>query len=63
MACGLAVIFAGGVTWLALFVPPARGLAAALAAGFFPFVAADLVKLLVAAGVMPSLWWLRGRSH
>ena len=31
MACGLAVVFAGGVLWLGLFVPPARGLAAALA--------------------------------
>jgi biotin transport system substrate-specific component len=63
MACGLAVIFAGGVTWLALFVHPPRGFSAALAAGFFPFVVADLLKLLVAAGVMPGLWWLTGRSH
>jgi biotin transporter BioY len=36
----------------------ARGLAAALAAGFYPFIVADFVKLLLAAGVMPSLWWL-----
>src|SRR5882724_4879313 len=57
MACGLTVIFAGGVFWLAAFVQ-ARGLAAALAAGFYPFIAADFVKLLLAAGVMPSLWWL-----
>jgi biotin transport system substrate-specific component len=57
MACGLAVIFAGGVFWLAAFVQ-ARGLAAALAAGFYPFIVADFVKLLLAAGVMPSLWWL-----
>ncbi len=63
LASGLAVIFTGGVTWLALFVSPARGFAAALAAGFFPFVVADLVKLMVAAGVMPSLWWLRRQSH
>jgi biotin transport system substrate-specific component len=57
MGCGLAVIFAGGVFWLAAFVQ-ARGLAAALAAGFYPFILADVGKLLVAAGVMPSLWWL-----
>jgi biotin transport system substrate-specific component len=63
MASGLAVIFTGGVTWLALFVPPARGFAAALAAGFFPFVLGDLIKLLLAAGVMPSLWWLSGRPR
>jgi len=57
MACGLAVIFAGGVFWLAAFVQ-ARGLNAALAEGFYPFIAADFVKLLLAAAVMPSLWWL-----
>src|SRR5436190_4454813 len=57
MACGLAVIFAGGVFWLAAFVQ-ARGLGAALAEGFYPFIAADFVKLLLAAAVMPSLWWL-----
>jgi hypothetical protein len=57
MACGLAVVFAGGVFWLAAFVQ-ARGLGAALAEGFYPFIAADFVKLLLAAAVMPSLWWL-----
>jgi biotin transport system substrate-specific component len=63
MACGLVVIFAGGVFWLAAFVQ-ARGLSAALAAGFYPFIVADFVKLLLAAGVMPSLWWLaRTREH
>ena len=63
MACGLVVIFAGGVLWLAAFVQ-ARGLSAALAAGFYPFIVADFVKLLLAAGVMPSLWWLaRTREH
>jgi biotin transport system substrate-specific component len=63
MACGLAVIFAGGVAWLAVVIQPARGLSAALAAGFFPFILADLLKLFVAAGVMPSLWWITGRSR
>jgi biotin transport system substrate-specific component len=57
MVCGLGVIFAGGVFWLAAFVQ-ARGLGAALAEGFYPFIVADFVKLLLAAGVMPSLWWL-----
>jgi biotin transport system substrate-specific component len=63
MVCGLAVIFAGGVTWLALFVQPPRGVSAALAVGFFPFIAADLLKLLIAAGVMPGLWRVIGRSR
>ena len=61
MAAGLAVVFTGGVLWLAFFVQPSQGLTGALAAGFFPFVVADLLKLLVAAGVMPGLWWLTGR--
>jgi biotin transport system substrate-specific component len=61
MAAGLAVVFTGGVLWLALYVQPSRGFAGALAAGFIPFVLADFLKLLVAAGVMPGLWWLTGR--
>ena len=56
MACGLAVIFAGGVLWLALYAQPSAGWAGALAAGFYPFIAADLAKLMFAAAVMPTLW-------
>jgi len=61
MVCGLAVVFAGGVSWLVL-APLGRssGWSGALAAGFYPFIAADLLKLLVAAAVMPSLWRLTG---
>jgi len=39
---------------------PAGGFPAALKTGFYPFIAADIVKLLIAAGVMPSLWALTG---
>ena len=60
MSCGLGVVFAGGVLWLGLFMPSARGLSAALAAGFYPFVLEDVVKLLAAATVMPRLWALTG---
>jgi biotin transport system substrate-specific component len=64
MTCGLAAIFAGGVLWLAIFTQPARGFSAALAAGFYPFIVADFLKLLVAAGVMPGLWrLLRGNGE
>jgi biotin transport system substrate-specific component len=58
MAAGLAVIFAGGVTWLTLFAPSAEGrsLDAALAVGFYPFVIADAIKLCLAATVMPVAW-------
>ena len=61
MAAGLAVVFACGVLWLGFVVRPTSGIAGALAAGFFPFVIPDLLKLLVAAGVMPGLWWLTGK--
>ena len=54
MACGLAVIFAGGVLWLTRVLQPG----AALAAGFYPFIVEDAIKLLVAGGVMPSVWRL-----
>lgn len=60
MLAGLAIVFAGGVSWLAFFAAPAPGLSGALAAGFYPFIIEDVVKLLVAAGIMPTLWWLRG---
>jgi biotin transport system substrate-specific component len=58
MSCGLAIIFAGGVLWLTRFVQPA----AALAAGLYPFIVEDVVKLLVAGAVMPALWFLARRT-
>jgi biotin transport system substrate-specific component len=61
MACGLAIIFASGVSWLALYVDPSRGIGAALAAGLYPFVAMDAAKLLLAAAVMPRVWMFIGR--
>ena len=60
MLCGLLVVFAGGVSWLALAVQPARGLSGALASGLVPFIVPDLLKLLLAAGAMPGLWWITG---
>ena len=60
-ALGLAVVFACGVTWLALFARPAGvGFAAALRAGLYPFLPADIMKLFVAAAVMPAVWRLVG---
>jgi biotin transport system substrate-specific component len=58
MTAGLAVVFAGGVLWLAQFAPGAgeRSLSAALALGFYPFVIADAIKLCLAAAVMPVAW-------
>lgn len=52
MLAGLVVVFLGGVTWLTVLVGPQ----AALVAGFYPFVIPDLIKVIAAAGVMPTIW-------
>jgi biotin transport system substrate-specific component len=57
MLAGLTVIFAAGVAWLTPFL---GGFGAALRAGVFPFVLADLAKVCVAAAVLPALWRLTG---
>jgi biotin transport system substrate-specific component len=62
MVCGLAVVFAGGVLWLTIASKPSIGLSGALAVGFVPFIIPDLLKLLVAAGVMPVLWRITGSA-
>ena len=62
MLCGLAVVFAGGLLWLMIASRPPLGVSAALAAGFLPFIVPDLLKLLVAAAVMPGLWKITGRA-
>jgi biotin transport system substrate-specific component len=62
MVCGLIVVYAGGVSWLVV-INPTGGLAGALAAGFVPFIVPDLIKLFIAAGALPSLWWVTGRAR
>jgi biotin transport system substrate-specific component len=62
MLCGLAVVFAGGLLWLMIASRPPVGVSAALSAGFLPFIVPDLLKLLVAAAVMPGLWKITGRA-
>jgi biotin transport system substrate-specific component len=54
MTAGLAIIFAIGVLWLSRFVP--GGLAGALAAGLYPFIAVDAAKILAGAAITPALW-------
>lgn len=63
MLAGLVLVFAGGVSWLALASQPQRGFAAAIASGFAPFVVPDVVKLAAASGVMPVLWRVVGRPN
>ena len=62
MACGLAIVFACGVAWLAWFAQPsALGLSAALRTGLFPFLPADIIKIVLASAVLPGVWRLIGR--
>jgi len=61
MAAGLAVVFFCGVLWLARGLSATGGgLSAALSAGLYPFVIADVIKLCLAASILPALWRLTG---
>jgi biotin transport system substrate-specific component len=60
MAAGLSVIFTAGALWFA-FGPADVGPAAAMTLGVLPFLPADLLKLVVAAGVLPAAWRFFGR--
>jgi biotin transport system substrate-specific component len=60
MMAGLALVYFSGGAWLA--ISTGMGVAAALAAGVAPFVIADLLKLLAAAGILPAFWKLLGRA-
>ena len=63
MLAGLAILFTSGVVWLAVTLSPAQpALAAgtALRTGLYPFVFADVLKIFIAAGALPGLWWLTG---
>ena len=51
---GQAVVFAIGVPWLAVVAD--LDAAAALQAGFYPFIAGGIVKALVAGAVMTGAW-------
>jgi biotin transport system substrate-specific component len=63
MTAGLAVIFTFGLTWLAFFAQPAPiGVPRALATGLYPFIPIDLMKICIAAAVMPAAWKLFGRT-
>ena len=61
MIVGEIIIYAFGLTWLALDAH--LGAAATLRDGFTPFVAGDAIKAGVAAGLLPVAWRLAGRRH
>ena len=59
MLIGSGLIYAIGLPWLAsvLDLSPQD----AIASGLTPFIVWDAIKLLVAAGIFPTAWWLIGR--
>jgi biotin transport system substrate-specific component len=62
MVAGLTIIFTCGIVWLAWFaVPVPAGVERALQLGLYPFVGADLIKVLIASAVLPGVWKLVGR--
>ena len=54
MMIGNAIIYVTGASWLATFI----GAQKALTAGVLPFLYGDILKLAVAAGLMPVAWRL-----
>jgi biotin transporter BioY len=59
MSLGLGIIFAGGVSWLAMAFAPSP--TAAVSQGFLAFIGPDLVKVAVAASILPQAWKFLGR--
>lgn len=58
MVAGNLVIYALGLAWLARFAPD---LPTTLAWGLWPFLAGDVLKVLLAAALLPLAWRLSGR--
>ncbi len=58
MGAGLAIIFACGVAWMA-FGAPHVGLSTAIRTGLVPFIPADVLKIFLAATVLPAAWRFR----
>jgi biotin transport system substrate-specific component len=72
MLAGNLAIYLPGLAWLALFYAgpgqayveatgAAGPLGAAVAAGFLPFLLGDLLKLMLAAAILPAVW--RATAH
>lgn len=58
---GNALIYVLGVGWLYASVEGITTLGAAVAAGLTPFLLGDLIKALLAAGLLPAAWRLARR--
>lgn len=62
MLVGLAIVFAGGAMRIAYGPSAPLGVAGALQTAVIPFIPADLVKICLAAAVLPAAWRLLGAS-
>lgn len=62
MLVGNLIIYAFGVSWLALSLDV--GTSEAISKGLMPFLLGDAIKIALAAGIFPSAWWYvnNGRS-
>jgi biotin transport system substrate-specific component len=60
MLVGEVIIFAFGVTWLSHALE--LSVRDALEAGLYPFVVGDVLKLAIAAGVLPAAWRALARA-
>ena len=60
MLLGTVVIYAIGVPWLAAAIDVP--ILEAFELGLYPFVIGDMLKLLLAAGLLPAAWKLAGRE-
>ncbi len=61
MLPGMLIIYALGVPWLAVVYH--LSLRQAIVAGMLPFIAGDLVKVVIAAALLPSSWQLLRFFH
>lgn len=59
MVLGMLVIYACGLAGLTRFVEGSK----LLATGLLPFIPGDLVKVAIAAALLPSVWGLTGRGN
>ncbi len=59
MLVGTLIVYAVGLAWLALALD--RGVTDVLPFGLYPFLPGDMLKLLLAAGILPLGWYLAGR--
>ena len=58
MMLGSFIIFAVGLLWLAVY----SGFDRVLAVGLFPFIPGDIIKIALAAVLLPSGWKLIGKN-